>query len=293
MSVKKNIHLLGIISILIIISSILLIIIYKKDKKILIFHEKNYVLLKKNIRPDTSCYTQGLILFYKNSNRYLLESCGLYNKSSLNLINYNNQEILYKNILNQRHFAEGIVKINNKIYQLTWKERVILVYSISDDDTITYESSIDFPIGIKEGWGFSSYSNNQLLFSDGSENLYVLSSISFKIEKKIKVFHKDNPLFHINELQYIGNEMVLVNVYYSKSIYKIDLRQGIVVEEYDLSQLVEYELSLNSRLNRVDIERNGFVLNGIALMERLNEGNNVNVIVTGKGWENYYEIELM
>lgn len=292
MSIKKNLLLL-VISILILISSILFIIIYKKETKTQIFHEKNYVLLKKNIRPDKSCYTQGLIFFYRNSNRYLLESCGLYNNSSLSLINYNNQEILYKINLKKSNFAEGIVKINNKIYQLTWRERVILVYSINEDDTLIYESSIEFPIDIKEGWGFSSYSNNQLLLSDGTENLYVLSAISFKIQRKIRVFYKNNPLFLINELQYIGKDMVLVNVYYSKVIYKIDLIKGIVVEEYDLSQLVEYELSLNSRLKRVDIERNGFVLNGIALMDSLNQGSSVNVIVTGKGWENYYEVELM
>ena len=95
-------------------------------------------------RHDNKAYTQGLE-FYDN---VLYESTGLNGKSSLRKVNYRTGEVLKSIKIDNEYFAEGITILNDKIYQLTWKNQIGFIYNTDLEimNTFQYGNSI-------EGWG--------------------------------------------------------------------------------------------------------------------------------------------
>ena len=90
-------------------------------------------------------YTQGLE-FYNDT---LYESLGKYGQSKLVKVDFNSEKKL-KEINFLQYFAEGITILDDKIFQLTWKEKIGFVYDIDNFNkinTFEYKNSI-------EGWGF-------------------------------------------------------------------------------------------------------------------------------------------
>ena len=75
---------------------------------------------------DISSYTQGLE-FDDDFNLY--ESTGQYGFSSLIKIDYKNGKVLNKLFLDKSYFGEGLTIINDKLYQLTWKQKIGFVYN--------------------------------------------------------------------------------------------------------------------------------------------------------------------
>ena len=77
-------------------------------------------------KHDDKAYTQGLE-FYKG---VLYESTGLNGRSSLRKVNYRTGEVIKSINVDTEYFAEGITILNNKIYQLTWKNQIGFIYNI-------------------------------------------------------------------------------------------------------------------------------------------------------------------
>src|SRR5690606_31257719 len=67
---------------------------------------------------DITAYTQGL----EFENDTLYESTGQYKESSLRKTDYKTGKVLQKVSLPDQYFGEGLTILNNKIYQLTWRE---------------------------------------------------------------------------------------------------------------------------------------------------------------------------
>ena len=82
----------------------------------------NYAIVK--IYPhDTASYTEGLE--WKNNSLY--ESGGNYGSSKIFRYTLDGKTI--KSIpVSKEFFGEGITILNNKIYQLTWREHKVFVY---------------------------------------------------------------------------------------------------------------------------------------------------------------------
>ena len=96
---------------------------------------------------DISSYTQGLE-FDDDFNLY--ESTGQYGFSSLIKIDYKKGEVLNKLFLDKSYFGEGLTIINDKLYQLTWKQKIGFVYNKDNFELI---KSFDYDKSI-EGWVF-------------------------------------------------------------------------------------------------------------------------------------------
>ena len=115
---------------------------YKElTKKIRVFapnKPKVYVYkLIESYPHDINAYTQGLEFV----NGILFESTGQYGKSSLRKVNFKTGEVIQKLPIDEAYFAEGITHFDNKIIQLTWKNKIGFVYN-SDD--LTMEKSFSY-----------------------------------------------------------------------------------------------------------------------------------------------------
>ena len=86
-------------------------------------------------KHDDNAYTQGLE-FYNNQ---LYESSGLNGKSTLRKSDYKSGEILNIVNLDYEYFGEGLTVINDKIYQLTWKNNIGIIYDLDFNKIGTFD----------------------------------------------------------------------------------------------------------------------------------------------------------
>ena len=242
----------------------------------------NYKVINIFQRKNPTVYTQGL--FYYNNTIY--ESGGLYSKSTLTRMEWPSQKIILKLNLEQKYFAEGIAASfsNNILYQLTYKEREILLYSFPD---MEYKNKIKMPGEMKEGWGLCAGKEKDEFFAtDGSDKIFVL-----KIDKNnnelnsvshINITQNKKNLYRLNELIYDG-EYIYCNVYFSDSVYKINPNNGEVVNVYNMKPLIDHDIK-NGKLTQLRLSM-GDVLNGIVYIPEKKS-----FILTGKLWDYYYEV---
>jgi glutaminyl-peptide cyclotransferase len=242
----------------------------------------DYTIHKIIKRPETY-YTQG-IFFDGPSTLY--ESGGLYGQSVLVKMEYPSLKILNKINLHKKYFGEGIAKCKDKIYQLTWNERKILRYSYPIIKEI--RPSLEMGKNIKSGWGLTRVLINdqeQLAATDGSNNIHILKcNDDLEFQESKKIFWSGEPLDSLNEIEYVDG-FIFANRYFDHRIFKIDYHSLEVVKVYDMSELIkkeiEVETGFKSRLEKGD------VLNGIAY----DTSRNI-FLLTGKKWNNYYEVEF-
>ena len=244
----------------------------------------NYKVVNIFPRKNPTVYTQGL--FYYNKTIY--ESGGLYKESTLTHMEWPSQKIITKINLEDKYFAEGIAasNTNNLLYQLTYREKEILVYSFPD---LKLKNKIKMPKEMREGWGMcSGREKDEFFATDGSEKIFILkinkenNELSYK--SYIQVTYNMKTVHLLNELIYDG-VYIYCNVYMNDVILKINPHNGEVMNIYKMRNLIDYELrNGNLTQNRVN---NGDVLNGITYIHEKKS-----FIVTGKLWNYYYEIVL-
>ena len=86
---------------------------------------------------DISLYTQGL----EFKNNILYESTGLNGYSSLRKFDVYKNQLIDVRFLDDEYFGEGLTILNNKIYQLTWKNRIGFIYDLK---TMNMEKSFNY-----------------------------------------------------------------------------------------------------------------------------------------------------
>jgi glutamine cyclotransferase len=210
---------------------------------------------------DAGAFTQGLLF----EDGYLYEGTGLYGQSSLRKCELSTGEILMLREISSQYFGEGIAIWEDKIYQLTWRSRIGFVYARDDFDplsTFSYET---------EGWGLTS-DGSELIMSDGTSIIRFRDPESLEVTRQIGVNDAGNPVFLLNELEYIDGD-IFANVWYADLIARVASESGDLAGWIDLGELC-------------DGQPNG-VLNGIAYDE---DGDRL--FVTGKNWDAVYEIVL-
>jgi glutaminyl-peptide cyclotransferase len=242
----------------------------------------NYKVINIFQRKNPTVYTQGL--FYYNNTIY--ESGGLYSKSTLTRMEWPSQKIILKLNLEQKYFAEGIAASfsNNILYQLTYKEREILLYSFPD---MEYKNKIKMPGEMKEGWGLCAGKEKDEFFAtDGSDKIFVLkidkNNNELNVVSHISVTQNKKSLYRLNELIYDG-KYIYCNVYFSGSIYKINPNNGEVINVYNMKPLIDHDIK-NGKLTQLRLSM-GDVLNGIVYIPEKKS-----FILTGKLWDYYYEV---
>jgi len=243
---------------------------------------KFYNVINIYPRKNPTVYTQGLIYY----NQSLFESGGLYKKSTLTHMEWPSQKIIKQINLEKNYFAEGIAASleNDILYQLTYREKEILLYSFPDLNLI---KKIKMPDEMREGWGLTYCKEKKEFYAtDGSDKIFVLSidknNNELKLINTIKVTFNMNPVYQLNELMSDGL-YIYSNVYFSDKILKINPNNGEVMNVYDMKPLIDYEIK-NGNLTTNRINR-GDVLNGIAYIPEKKS-----FILTGKLWNYYFEI---
>jgi glutamine cyclotransferase len=219
----------------------------------------------KEFPHDTSAFTQGLLF----ANGKLVESTGQYKQSSLRVVDYTSGKATVNKPVDAQFFAEGLAFLNNRFYQLTWQNRIGLIYNDKLEKIGT------FTIPTAEGWGLTEDGKN-LILSDGSASLFFLDSTTFNVVKTVQVYWGDKPVLKLNELEYHGG-FIYANVWQTDEIVKIEPSSGRVLAYLNLSKLLP------------DAQRNANtdVLNGIAI-----ERASGRVFVTGKNWPKLYELKF-
>ena len=220
-----------------------------------------------NVYPhDTSSFTQGLSI-YKGD---LYEGTGEYGKSKLLKIDIKTGKIQKEIALGEKFFGEGITILNDTAYQLTWKEKIVFVYTVKD-----FKRVKEFPLDT-EGWGMTNDGKN-LIVSDGTNNLYFHNPSDFKLIRTLEVTENGTPTFNLNELEFIDG-YVFANQWQYPYILKIDPSNGQVVAKSDLTEI----------WNRVKQKNpNSDVPNGIAYDPATKK-----IYITGKLWPDLYEIQF-
>ena len=219
---------------------------------------------------DTSAYTQGLE-FYKGK---LYEGTGDFKTSSLRITDYKTGRVEKKHMMGTDSvFGEGITIFKDKIYQLTWKSKIVYVYDVNNIDKPV--KSFTWPY---DGWGLSN-NGTDLIISDGSAKLYFVNPDDFRLKSTISVTENDSPVYYLNELEYIDG-FVFANVYQSEFIVKIDPETGFVVGKIELPGIIQKFAPGYTP----DGEE---VLNGIAY-----DSATKKILVTGKRWPKMFELKL-
>lgn len=216
-----------------------------------------YVIYK--IFPhDIEAFTQGLVV----ANGKLIESTGQHGTSWIAEVDIASGQQNKKVILDKEYFGEGVTVLNNKVYQLTWKNKVGFIY-----DFKTYEKLGEFTYD-SEGWGIT-HDDVNLIMSDGSHKLYYLDTLTLKPVRTVSVTENGQPVKNLNELEYIEGYLY-ANLWQTNYIVRIDPANGNVLGRLDLTKVAEAVYPGNP---------NADVLNGIAY-----EPRSKMVLITGKLW---------
>lgn len=207
----------------------------------------------------------------------LFESTGLYGKSKVRKLNPDTGDVLASVDMDTRYFGEGMTYIDgqDKLVQITWKEKKGFVYNASTLQTMT---EFDYRTHTTEGWGITFITESQqLVVSDGSMFLHFWDLQNLREIRRIKVQRKDGSFVEkINELEYVSG-WIFANIWYEDIIIKVDPVTGLVEQDYNFS-------SLWPRGQRT-ASANCF--NGISASD-----NNGELYVTGKKWPQIYRIKV-
>jgi glutaminyl-peptide cyclotransferase len=227
--------------------------------------------IEKTYPHDPTAFTQGLAFH----NGVIYEGTGGKGddpfKSSLRKVELETGKVLMKHDLAPEYFGEGITVHNDRVYQLTWKERTAFQYNLSD---FAPQKEFRYP---GDGWGLTD-DGSLLYMSDGTHVLRVLDPETFQLKRTIVVNdEKGNPLMQLNELEWVKGE-IWANVWQTPWIMRIDPATGKLLGKVDLSPTVEEETKQNPKAD---------VLNGIAYDEAADR-----LFVTGKMWRRLFEIKL-
>lgn len=219
----------------------------------------------KTYPHDKEDFTEGFE-YYKG---YLYESTGLEGKSLIKKYDLTTGKSVKEVTLDKEYFGEGITILDNKIFQLTWKNKKGFVYNLDDFKFIQ-----NFTYGT-EGWGMTN-NGKDLIMSDGTNKIYFMNPYSFSITDKIEVYDNMGPIVNINELEYYKGA-IYANVWRTPLILKIDAATGKILSRMDMQEII----SKAGNPQEVD------VLNGITI-----NPSTGNLLVTGKLWNKIFEIKI-
>jgi glutamine cyclotransferase len=211
---------------------------------------------------DRGAFTQGLV-FYQG---FLYEGTGLEGHSGIRKVDLVTGKVLQDRPLPPDFFGEGIAILNGKLYELTWQNKLAMVYDLKSFDLLqrfTYDT---------EGWGLTT-DGKRLIMSDGTSTLRLRNPETFAETGKLKVSDGGRPVDQLNELEWVDGE-IYANVWKSKRIVRISPKDGHVLGWIDLSGLLKPEESEGTD-----------VMNGIAY-----DAAGKRLFVTGKQWPKLFEI---
>jgi glutaminyl-peptide cyclotransferase len=225
----------------------------------------------KTYPHDAKAFTQGL----QFHDGILYEGTGGKDDdpytSSLRKVELETGRVLQKHDLAPEYFGEGITILNDKIYQLTWREMTAFEYDIKDLKLLREMRYVG------DGWGLTNDGTN-LVMSDGTHVIKYVDPQDFRTLRTIVVNdERGQPIMKLNELEWVKGE-IWANVWETGWIVRIDPATGKLLGRIDLNKLAADEKSKNRKAD---------VLNGIAY-----DAPSDRLFVTGKLWSRLFEIKV-
>ena len=195
---------------------------------------------------------------------------GQYGASRLREYAFPDMQLRREVALPDELFGEGVTRLGERIYQLTWRSGQVRVYAAASLELLR-TPRID-----TQGWGIT-HDGRRLYYSDGSSTLRVLDPHSLAVQRAFSVTLHGQALPRLNELEWIDGE-IWANVWQTEQVVRIDPARGQVRGIVDLRGL----------LPATQRRRETGVLNGIAWDEQRRA-----LWVTGKNWPWLYRIRLV
>jgi glutaminyl-peptide cyclotransferase len=213
---------------------------------------------------DTTSFTQGLLWH----NGFVYESTGHEGQSRIRKVDLKSGNVVVDRKLDSAFFGEGIAVAGNKIVQLTWQNRVGIVYDLDLTELNRFRLDDD-------AWGLT-FDGQQLIMSDGTSTLRFLNTDDYSVVREVTVRLGARRVGYLNELEYI-NGLIYANVWQTDEIVVIQPKDGMVVGRIDLRELYPFR-----KRNSDDA-----VMNGIAIHPE--KGT---LLVTGKYWPKIHELQV-
>lgn len=218
--------------------------------------ELDYRLLETRPHPQRP-FTQGLELDAGD----WLESSGRYGESYLMRYRFDEQgqaQILWQTPLAKQFFAEGLTRLGDFLYLLTWKAGRLHVFHSATGEL---ERTLDYA---GEGWGLAS-DGEWLIRSDGSDRLYFHHPDTFAVTHSLRVTEDGKKLSRLNELEFAGG-WIWANLWQQDRLVGINPQTGQVHYQVDIGPLSRREGHTDPDwvANGIgwDVERQGFWITG-------------------------------
>src|SRR5579883_218160 len=215
---------------------------------------------------DRTAFTEGL--FYLNG--FLYEGTGLEEQSSIRKVKLETGEVVQKRDV-PTYFGEGIINWKDRLYELTWRTQVGLIYDFA---TFAPKGEFHYP---GEGWSMTT-DGKRIIMDDGTPQIRFWNPDTLQETGRITVTENGRPVSNLNELEWVKGE-IYANIWQTDRIARIDPATGKVVGWIDCTGL----LPQSDR-----IEGSTDVLNGIAY-----DAAGDRLFVTGKCWPKLFEIRLV
>ena len=214
---------------------------------------------------DPAAFTQGLELH----DGTLYEGTGLEGRSRLQELDPATGAVRRAVPLPGQLFGEGITVVGDRIWQLTWRDGVVLEW---DRATLTLRRQLPLD---GEGWGLC-HDGTRLVRSDGTDRLRFHDPVTFVETGGVAVRFQEEPVTHLNELECVDGQ-VWANVWPTDQLVRIDPASGRVTAIVDATGLLDRQRHANEDA----------VLNGIAAM------GNGEYLLTGKLWPVSFRVRFV
>ena len=213
---------------------------------------------------DDTSFTQGLEVA-EDGNIYV--ATGMEGESRLYTRTVDGTELTSVD-LEPEFFGEGITRVDDTLWQLTWLDGTAIrrqANSLEEIGRATYDG---------EGWGLCAR-EDEVIFSDGTSELRRMDPETLEERERFTVTMDGEPVEGLNELECVGDD-VYANIFTSTDIVRIDAETGEVQALIDASGLPN---------NATDDPNH--VLNGIAHIPGTDE-----FYLTGKRWPDMYRVRF-
>jgi glutaminyl-peptide cyclotransferase len=210
-------------------------------------------------------FTQGLIA----ADGVVWESTGLYGQSTIRRYRLGADQPDAAADLPADLFGEGICRVGQQLWQLTWQERVALRW---DPARLTLLGQVPYN---REGWGIC-HAGPHVLTSDGSSELVRRDPRTLAPVGVVVVRSGGQRIGGLNDLEWAGGR-VWANLAPHPYLAGIDPDSGEVLDFVDARAVREH--------HRRDPQA---IMNGVTALPGTGE-----FLLTGKGWQSLYHVRLV
>jgi len=223
------------------------------------------VSINETLPFDDTSFTQGLEVAPDGT---LYVATGMNGESRIYRTTTEGKELASQDLAPE-FFGEGITRVGDHLWQLTWQSNTAIK---RDAETLDELERTSFE---GEGWGLCHRQDaGEVIFSDGTAELRRMDPDTLTERERFTVTRDGQPLEGINELECVGDD-IYANIFTTTDIVRIDAKTGKVEALIDASGLP----------NNASPDPN-HVLNGIA---HIPDSDN-EFFLTGKRWPDMYRV---